>query len=166
MSIVFLPCAGVASQNRFNDTVKAGIAIDAIEPFVDQDITAAIRRGTTGKTVGVWGFMLGKKNFNVGLWKKINPGDTVVFYWEKELRYKGTVVTKTENVKLAEKLWGTGDNSEPWQLVYFIKDVAAVGVHFAPEMIGCSPRYTFEASRYYPSGTEKCNIIKQLIHQS
>jgi hypothetical protein len=71
----------------------------------------------------------GKENANVSSWKRIQPGDVVLFSGDRLIRAAGVVVEKTSAPSLAAALWGRdAEDHSSWDHVYLLEDVQLINI--------------------------------------
>lgn len=113
------PIASSAAQANFQRTVLDGI---------DADLLAAHSDFESAETpVRLWG----TKETNAGSWRKVSPGDYLLFYRDGLYEYATEVVHTERNEALATEVWPNYDEGEPWLCIMFLGEPVELGVESA-----------------------------------
>jgi hypothetical protein len=156
MGIVLLPSSGKQSVKRFEDTILHGIPKETVIKNTHSPAVLEAVNNVPGDNIAVWGFVEKTTNHNATKWKKIRPGDTVVFYAKHRLNYTGTIVEKEDNVELSNILWGEESPGHTWNLIFYIDELVRLsGVEFKPSVLGYNDNYVLQAALVIEDGDRK-----------
>lgn len=108
---VFLaPYGNAAAQENFRRTVQGGI----------EESTVAAHSGSypDGETVRMWG----TKQTVAGTWKKIDPGDYLLFYNDGSYEHAAEVISTERNEALGREIWPNHGEGKPWTCIIYLKE--------------------------------------------
>jgi putative restriction endonuclease len=94
-------------------------------PSAQQDVLGRIRE--EGNGFYAWGAVPGPMNLHN--WKLMKPGDYVLCVSDNVYQYGARVITKYNRPQFAKRVWGTKDDGETWQYMYFLTEPDEVGGH-------------------------------------
>src|SRR5436853_3685863 len=97
------PRSSEKSQKHFTATLKNGISYQKVEKY----LSLSGREILSGEEVI---YAWGNREQTVGSWRKMEPGDIVIFYAHKSLIVAGDVLYKQESPEMALSLWGPDEN--------------------------------------------------------
>lgn len=112
------------AQKHYEDTIKQPYPIANDFDMLDEPTKKLLIENGLDRQVHMWGATPGENN--IKRWEKLKNGDKVLAYVKGNFEFYGTVVGKTNNVLLAEKVWGRNDDGATWEYIYFIKDLKPV----------------------------------------
>lgn len=130
---VFLaPYGNAAAQENFQRTVLDGLP--------ESDIAAYSDTYPSGETVRMWG----TKETVAGTWRKITPGDYLLFYKDGGYRHAVEVLSTERNESLGREVWPNHEEGKPWVCIIYLKepietDIDSEEVH---ELAGHDISYT------------------------
>ncbi len=113
------PIGSSAAQSNFRRTVSDGIDADLVAEHSDFE--------PDGTPVRLWG----TKATNAGSWRKVSPGDFLLFYREGLYEYAAEVVHTEQNESLAKEVWPNYEEGDPWSYIMFLKEPVELGVESA-----------------------------------
>lgn len=117
---VFLaPIGNSAAQENFQNTIQDGLPRDEIVRFSDQI--------PDRDPVRVWGTKASVK----GSWKKVNPGDYLLYYRDGRYDYSTKVIDTEENDELGREIWPNHEEGAPWNCIIYVEDPVELGVDSA-----------------------------------
>lgn len=116
MRYFLAPRSGEKSYSNFQSTIKHGVPMDRIEPYLSEEGKLILAKE---EVIYAWGNREGKK----GDWMKMQLGDMVLFYAHSFLVMAGTLVFKQHNPELALAMWPRDDKGNPWEYTFFIRDL-------------------------------------------
>jgi hypothetical protein len=116
MNYFVAPRSGERSYKNFESTIKHGVPLSRISELVT---TAELQTLSEEEVIYAWGNRKG----TASAWQKMNTGDLVIFYAHKKLVMSGEVYLKIHNPALALALWPADENGNPWEYVFFIKNL-------------------------------------------
>jgi hypothetical protein len=126
---IFIVAPSSEALQRIQKTVARAIDVNELERFLPADLSEIILAHSHG---GPRAFGL-QEGHDSNTWKKMQPGDIVLFYGAKyqhfNFVYSAQIVAKTQNAELADALW-TLNNSpgKTFPLIYFLTNVMSVSV--------------------------------------
>jgi hypothetical protein len=87
----------------------------------------------------------------VGTWESIEPGDWILFYFDRHFPLCGRVLVSERSPLVAERLWGSDDGGT-WEYLYLVDEIREVGVPrpLALETLGYN-------ESFYPRGFIRVN---------
>jgi HNH endonuclease len=74
-----------------------------------------------------WGAVPGEGNIHT--WRAMKPGDYVLCVYDNNYHYVARVLDKYNHREFAERVWGTNDDGETWQYMYFLTEPDRVAGH-------------------------------------
>ncbi len=80
-----------------------------------------------GKGFFAWGAVPGAGNQRN--WELMKPGDYVLCVSGNVYRYAARVLAKYVRRQFAERMWGTDDDGETWQYMYFLTEPDEIAAH-------------------------------------
>jgi 5-methylcytosine-specific restriction enzyme B len=113
--IFLAPYGNQAAQENFQRTVIEGVSADRVEEYVD--------RAFETDRVRLWG----TKESVEGSWKKIEPGDFLIFYRDGTYEYAAEVVDTEENEPLGRDVWPNHEEGSPWICVIYLEEPIELG---------------------------------------
>ena len=84
MSVVIQPAGNPASREHYLDTVESLVNISQYQELIGNTFLDLQRVSKNGKTA-LWGVTPGTNDANVSKYKKLVPGDLVIFTREKKV---------------------------------------------------------------------------------
>lgn len=125
MKIVYFPI-GAKNLESFEGTVYHPVSEKLIRSFLPNHEFQKLKEQSKGEGYYCWGIKPGPKNKKN--WDTINVGDRVIVAWEKEYKLHSTIIFKTQNKLLADKLWGAvdSDNNTLDFICFFEKPIKLV----------------------------------------
>lgn len=131
MNIFLAPRANETSYKNFLSTIENGVDYSIVEPHLTSEGKKLL--GNKDKL-----FVWGNKASLESRWKKMDPGDLVLFYKGREggetkgkFVYAGKLLFKQKSKGLGLALWPPKPNEDPWSCVFFLKDLEKVYIPMA-----------------------------------
>lgn len=123
------PYASDKAFSNFERTVLEGLPIDEVTQYSERDFESG--------PVRMWGTTV------AGSWKKIEPGDFLIFYRSGKYEHAAEVVGTERNEKLGDVVWPNYDG-DPWDCLVYLKDPVEINVPSAPlhELAGYNVTHT------------------------
>ena len=113
-----------------------------------------------------WGAVPGPQNLRH--WKLMKPGDFVLCVSDNVYRYVARVIAKYDRRQFAKHVWGTKDDGETWQYMYFLTEPDDVTGHVF-ETAGYLRKGYFGFTKISDSNVRKIlndfDSIDNFIHQ-
>jgi len=106
-------------------SIQGLIPIENIRDTLNETERKKLEEIYPDKRVRMWGARSGLK----ARWNWVKEGDIVVFYSNNYYICTAEAVYKTENKKLAEKVWGVYRTGETWDYITFIKNVRKLNMN-------------------------------------
>lgn len=117
MSRYFLaPRSGEKSYQNFLSTLKHGVPFARIAPFLNEEGKQILSKE---EVIYAWGNRAGKK----AEWDRMETGDTVIFYANKNFVMAGDVIFKQHGDDLALAMWLPDENGQPWSYTFYISNL-------------------------------------------
>jgi hypothetical protein len=125
MSSLFIaPAAGPKALEHLDVTVHGRVSLTSLEGLSDMAIQLA---GDASHGVAAWGTQPGADNINVSTWEAMQPGDWVLFYFDRQFPLCGRVLVCENSPDVAGRLWGF-DEGRTWQYMYLMDEIREVDV--------------------------------------
>ena len=93
MSVVIQPAGSPASREHYIDTVESLVNISLYQDLIGSTFFDLKRVSKNGKTA-LWGVTPGTNDVNVSKYKKLVPGDLVIFTRENKVFASGSSLLK------------------------------------------------------------------------
>lgn len=110
------PYGNQAALENFQRTVIEGVSVDRLQEYTDQ--------GFETDQVRLWG----TKETVRGKWKRIEPGDFLIFYRDGTYEYTAEVVDIEENEPLGRDVWPNHEKGSPWICIIYLNEPIELGV--------------------------------------
>jgi MoxR-like ATPase len=123
------PYASDDAFSNFERTVLEGLSVDDVTPYSDRDFDSG--------PVRMWGTTVARS------WRKIDPGDFIIFYRSGEYEHAAEVVGTERNEELGGFVWPNYEG-EPWDCLIYLKQPVEINVESAPlhELAGYNVSHT------------------------
>ncbi len=156
MSLVILqPTANSEGTAHYRQTIEQPVPSSEWLPLVTKDVADRLTTSFRDGAVPFWGVTEGDGGRNQTKWKRINPGDLVLFARGGSYFALATVALPFENEALAEVLWQRNSHGETWKFMYAVDDVREVAIPY----VELNPVMGYE-SAYVPQGFNVLNEEK------
>lgn len=103
--VVLQPCANKAAQAHYADTVVP-VHLDTIRPLLSQADEAALLAFSEDRGIRLWGAKPGEDGRNEGRWKRVSPGDYLLFVHGGGKVSVAEVSHTFRSQPVARALWG------------------------------------------------------------
>lgn len=119
-------------------SVQDGYERAELDEFLPEDFTA---RASDDEPVRVWGTSVANK------WQRVSQGDIVLVYREGGFIAQARVLSKRDDLELAEHLYDLEGNpwdlDNPWQYLTFFTDFEEIDIDVEPfnDLVGYEPGY-------------------------
>lgn len=121
-NIVLQPCANKAAQVHYTDTVTRLVRLDSIRGHISRVDEAALSVFSVEGGVRLWGAKPGEDGRNEGRWKRVSPGDYLLFVHGGGKVSIAEVSYTFRNESLATALWGTtktaNGRTQTWEFMF------------------------------------------------
>jgi hypothetical protein len=140
MRVAIQPCGDSVAREHYVDTIKNLVPASAILPHLSEE-QAAKFSVACGPAVAVWGVTPGKRGQNKTKWSRLRPGDVALLYGQKRIFSQGRITFLLHSSTLAKQLWGTTEDGQTWEYIYFLDELreVEVGVDQYNAALGYSP---------------------------
>lgn len=118
---VYVPSTG-ANQTLLS--LQGLIPIDNVADTLTAEEKAKLESIYPDRRIRMWGTRKG----GAGDWRNMNVGDCVLFYHDNHYVCVAEVSYRTQNAKLAERVWGLYRSKEPWEYVFFLTKVRELNI--------------------------------------
>ena len=115
-NVILQPAGGGQSRKNYEKTVEQPVSFEQMANYISENELADIKNSVTANSICAWGFT---PNRGKSQWRKIQPGDTVLFSGSNQFYSASTVVAKVHNSRLAQRLWDIDDDGNTWEWMYF-----------------------------------------------
>jgi hypothetical protein len=129
MSTVGLqPASSTFARANFEKTLRKPIKLEYVLRYLSDEDARALQSAHDTGAAYVWGV----KYERVPYWAALFPDECLVLFRQGgRVVLRGIITFKTFNPELAEYLWGTDEDGQPWGLVYFLRSVYPLDVDAA-----------------------------------
>ena len=121
--VILQPTGPAQATIHYADTIERTMPLSQLEEHLGPREMAEIREIYGERPVPTWGVTPGKNNVDRTQWRRIEPGDRVLFARLGGIFATGEVTEKTHNPSLARALWKENAHGETWEYVYFVDEV-------------------------------------------
>jgi len=113
---------GPMTKKNYERSLLGSFTVDELSPYLTESELGHLRALYPNGNIKLWGTIDSKSN--VPYWKKISPGDIVIFYVNGVIKHSARVVYRPIEPKpaLARFIWGEKSEGETWCCVYFIDE--------------------------------------------
>jgi len=119
-----IPYEGAIGRGRLT-SLEGLIPIETIADTLTDEEKKKLYEIFPDKKVRMWGTRPALKR----VWDSMKKGDYVIFYSNNYYICAAEAVFKTDNEKLAEKVWGKYKTGETWNYIFFVKNVRQLNMH-------------------------------------
>ena len=127
-NIFLVPCGAKKTREHLQKTVLTPVEQSTIVPTLSAEDTKSFQEIFGDRNPAVWGSVPGRSNS--ALFKKMQPGDSILFSVGEQVRVVATIVLKVISPRLSQELWPTQDG-RVFSLIYFLDRVVHVDVPFS-----------------------------------
>ena len=128
------PCADRVAVKNYHRTIEGSISLDDIKQFIPLRVLSDLKSIYPDKYVKIWGVTPSedpsRKNSKQNIWNDIEPGDIALMAKKGKYFARAIVTYKLNNYDLAEYLWGTTDNGNAWEYIYFVDQVSPIDIAY------------------------------------
>lgn len=121
-NIALQPCANAAAQKHYKETVDSPVELERMTSYLSLVDATALETFAVDDAIRVWGAKPGEDGRNEGRWKRISPGDYLLFVHGGGTTSAVQVVHTFRSPSLARRLWGetTTRNRvvQTWELMF------------------------------------------------
>jgi hypothetical protein len=122
--LVLQPCSLGAPMQHFEDTVLSPVSLDQHASLLGDDGPALHALAPTG-FVAMWGLV---PNNKITSYRRMCPGDRVVFTGQRRGFYTGTILMAFHNPALAATLWDHDGDGRTWEYMYAIGEDGPIDI--------------------------------------
>lgn len=126
--VIIQPAGSPEHQRRFADTVSRPVQTAAIIPYTPRDVSDYLLAQYGDDGAAVWGVTAGTNETSARSWKRITPGDTVLFLRDGFIAAAGLVSMKFQSTDFALELWGANEDGTLCEYVYLLDDIRSMNV--------------------------------------
>src|SRR3989338_2533203 len=116
MRYFLAPRSGERAYENHLSTIKHGVPFERINPH----LTEEGRKILSGREViYAWGNRSAKR----ASWERMQKGDLILFYANKQFVMSGKVIYKQHSPDLALAMWPPDDKGHPWEYTFFLGEL-------------------------------------------
>ena len=130
-AVIVQPCGPGDPTVRYNNTVAKPVVFSDHAAEIPTADLSRLNELFPGGSAPMWGVVPGKRNVNVGRYRRIQVGDLVMFSGQSRFYACGTVAYLMRNAKLAVALWGYRDDGQTWEYMYVLDEIRPLDVPYA-----------------------------------
>lgn len=144
-NVVLQPCANKAAQAHYAATVATPVQIETIRPHLFRVDEAALAAFSDDGGIRLWGAKPGEDRRNEGRWKRVSPGDYLLFVHGGGRVSVAEVSYSFRNEPLARSLWGdtatANGKVQTWEFMFALLEPQEVDLPTATlnKLIGRKP---------------------------
>ena len=140
--IILQPAGNPDAYEHYIESCSNPVSLNRITSFVSEN-DARILRTIYSTGVFLWGVTAGKTLSNKRNWDKIESGDVGLFSRNGVIFSSGVVTYKMHNKDLALELWGTDNDGETWEYIYFLDEIKNHNIPYPyfNEVVGYKKKY-------------------------
>lgn len=121
-NVVLQPCANKAAQIHYAGTVATPVQLDTIRRQLSPADEVALAAFSDGGAVRLWGAKPGEDGRNEGRWKRVSPGDYLLFVHGGGKVSVAEVSHTFRNEPLARSIWGETETAngkvQTWEFMF------------------------------------------------
>lgn len=121
--VILQPAGSKDARQHYVDTIENPVTIEHLAEFLPPERIRELEEIYPDGEVPTWGVTPGKNDLNKRKWERIQPGDVTLFSRQGAVIASAVTTVKLHNRKLALDLWGTDEDGETWEYVYFVDEV-------------------------------------------
>ncbi len=125
-NLFIITASSSEAYQHYIDTIEEGFELDRIQEFLTSTELTQLQFLYKNQKVRAWGALPGPSNKKN--WEKMNVGDKVLIYRQKNYEYFGTISHKIHNTDFARHLWKENREGETWEYAYLLSDVTEVSL--------------------------------------
>lgn len=141
---VFLqPAGGPDAQRHYATTVMRPVSLHTCADFLTAHDIAELARWHGGTSTRAWGVTPGDNMRNRTKWRRMRPGDAVLFCGQGQVFARAFVIHTAHCAPLARRLWGEDEEHDTWEFMYFLTAPSSVSVPYSrlAATLGFAPNY-------------------------
>ncbi|WP_226012313.1 AAA family ATPase [Halomicrobium salinisoli] len=108
------PYASSEAYSNFERTALTGVSLDTVHEHTDREFD--------GDRARLWGTTV------EGSWKRIEPGDYLIFYRNGAYEHAAKVTDTERNEALGREVWPNHDSGDPWYCIIYLEEPIDLGV--------------------------------------
>lgn len=124
MNIFVFTSSNKDAQQHLRDTVEKSVDENVLREFLSVLDFEILKNASRNSQYYCWGSTPGQNNERN--WNLINEGDFIMNYANKKYHHYSKIIFKLRNKSLAEKLWGSDNDGNTWEYMYFFEKPIAV----------------------------------------
>lgn len=128
---IFQPTSNALSRLHYEATIKNPISLTTIKDYLSTDFYGQLSLQYPDGQVRVWGIMNGENNVNKKKWEKITRGDITLFSAKGGIISSAVTTMTLHSKELAAAIWGTDDDGNTWENIYFVKDLKNITIPYS-----------------------------------
>ena len=127
--IILQPAGNPDAYEHYIESCSNPVSIERITSFVSQS-ESNILKNIYSQGVYLWGVTPGKKLANKRKWDRIERGDIGLFSRSGFIFSSGVVTYKIHNKELSLDLWGSDNEGETWEYIYFLDEIRKLEISY------------------------------------
>ncbi len=173
--LLIMPPGNPEAMVHYQDTIRNKVAFDRIAPHVSPSVARKLQQVFGPRPIAVWGSR--DTDANRAKFDRMAEGDEILIVEGQTIKLLGRVASKDTNPQLSRELWKNlrGNESEGWDLIYFIANPREIDVPFASfcKLVGYKPNYQLRGltrvederrTRFYDKYDDLYEILIRLEH--
>lgn len=125
-NIILQPCGNRAAQQHYADTMESPVALETMDGHLSIPDIVSLETFSTDGAIRVWGAKPGEDGRNERRWKRISPGDYLLFIHGQGRTSAAQIVHTFQSSSLARELWGQTETAngvvQTWELMFALKE--------------------------------------------
>ena len=125
-NVALYPCANKIAREHYARTVQSPVHMSAMQPYLSPRDLAALTALSTDGAIRVWGAKPGEDGRNEARWKRVSPGDYLLFFLGKDRAAVAQVTHTFHNAPLARYLWKETETKngvvQTWEFMFALRE--------------------------------------------
>lgn len=131
-NVILQPCSNPVAQQHYLSTVKQRVALSSVTSHLTNADATALSTFAINQKIGLWGAKPGEDGRNEPRWKRVAPGDYLLFVHGHDQVSYAQVVHTLHNRGLAEHLWGSTQTAngvvQTWEYMFAVNEPVDVSL--------------------------------------
>jgi len=141
--VILQPAGGPEAVRHYEKTLRNPVRLSGLLEYLEEsDAFALAKKFPTGWT-RIWGVTPGANGINRAKWLQFAEGDRVLFCGQGKVFGSASIRYRLHNRSLALDLWGSDEDGQTWEFIYFIGELRSQNITYAQlaTSVGYSPDF-------------------------
>lgn len=127
--LIIQPSGGPDALAHYRDSIGSPVDLNIHRDLLEGHWAVLTRLYPAGRAP-MWGVTPGLRGTNVTKYNRSEPGDVVLFTGSRRAFAAATMTYKLHSPELARRIWGTDENGQTWENIYFLDEVWQVDIPY------------------------------------